>query len=188
MNIVGLDLGSTYTGVAHATCSAKGITKVSLELKHTGESFPDKLLTVHAFAASLAGKMPDLVLAENYGYGGKFFNRDLPEIMSLYKLEMHRGRIPFLAIAPNTVKKAVTGDGRAKKPKVQKSVEQYVEDRSIDLVSDPTVDPQTRSHVFDALAVVIAAVEAAQGTPIVRDLNFVGRYYGVDLLQALGKR
>ena len=66
-----------------------------------------------------------LLVVEDYGYGGGFFNAMQPEIVGVLKaraLDKQNNLAGIVFIPPNTVKKRVTGNGDADKNKVRRAV------------------------------------------------------------------
>ncbi len=58
----------------------------------------------------------DFVVMEDYGFGGNFFNYQVPELVSMLKLYMLKKKSnSLMTIAPNTAKKIITGKGNASK-------------------------------------------------------------------------
>lgn len=67
---------------------------------------------------ALNGDRPDLVIIEAFAGGGpgRLANIASAEVGGIVKAMLARGLIDFAEVAPSSLKKYATGDGRAKKP------------------------------------------------------------------------
>lgn len=121
-SFISIDLGARYTGltfwkdgVGSGTCLLTNPSPVEAE----GPVVMYGLLR----RAIDFGQKVDLIVLEDYGYGGGFFNTDQAEMVGMLKLELPSlTTLGMCAVAPNVVKKCVTGSGRARKGDVLKSI------------------------------------------------------------------
>lgn len=63
---------------------------------------------------------------EDYSYGSIGHLAHLGELNGIYKLELAKRKIEFDVIAPSSIKKIVTGSGKATKDEVAKKLPQFV--------------------------------------------------------------
>ncbi len=69
---------------------------------------------------------PEKVVIENYAFGARgraIFN--LGELGGLIRMVLYETNIPYDEISPTTVKKKMTGSGKADKPAMIKAVNEY---------------------------------------------------------------
>ena len=131
----GIDLSVTNTGLA--VVEYLGDSKFSLiDVKSIApnprtKGFNKKLesLECFIFATESFSSIKDskFFVLENYSFGSPGRLTDLAELAGLYKGHIIRGlRKSYDVIAPQTVKKIITGSGRADKNEVQKSLKNFV--------------------------------------------------------------
>lgn len=123
-----LDLGSMYTGVSvwlHGECAQTLllISKCPSAAESSVAAF-NQLSDFLQYEAELYDK-PMLLVMEDYGYGGGFFNTDQAEFTGMLKklvLDNSDKFMGLVPIPPNVIKVKVTGNGRATKGDVAKCV------------------------------------------------------------------
>ena len=131
----GIDLSVTNTGLA--VVEYLGDSKFSLiDVKSIApnprtKGFNKKLesLECFIFATESFSSIKDskFFVLENYSFGSPGRLTDLAELAGLYKGHIIRGLgKSYDVIAPQTVKKIITGSGRADKNEVQKSLKNFV--------------------------------------------------------------
>lgn len=131
----GIDLSVTNTGLA--VVEYLGDSKFSLiDIKSIApnprtKGFNKKLesLECFIFATESFSSIKDskFFVLENYSFGSPGRLTDLAELAGLYKGHIIRGLgKSYDVIAPQTVKKIITGSGRADKSEVQKSLKNFV--------------------------------------------------------------
>lgn len=107
------------------------IEKVSLSTKNV--KFPNrwekKLAMYYLFQKWLSTRVESIsfFVFENYSYGSPGQLADLGELNGLYKKFISDHKKPMDVIAPTSVKKIITGNGRASKEEVATSVLEYLE-------------------------------------------------------------
>ena len=106
------------------------VDKVSLSTKKTKyrERWDKKVDMLSMFKFYLKDKIGDIsfFVFENYSYGSPGHLADLGELGGLFKLYLHEHKKSFDVIAPTSVKKKVTGKGRASKEEVQEGVLDFI--------------------------------------------------------------
>lgn len=118
MKVMGIDIGFT-TGFCHFDDDKWDMGQVLYEGKR------DEFLsynTAKEIEKIISFISPGLVVFEGYAYGGGFFNYYVPEITGQVKRFLVDLKTPFLAIAPNTMKMIVAGNGHATKGTVKREV------------------------------------------------------------------
>ena len=80
---------------------------------------------VDLFLGKVYVEKPVNIVFEDYGFGGKFFNTEVAEWVGAVKhqLKVRNIKCSVTFLAPNTVKKIVTGSGKAKDSEIKKAVE-----------------------------------------------------------------
>jgi len=58
---------------------------------------------------------PELVMVEGYGFGNRFTLVTLAEVGTVVRVVLNNLKLPWLEVAPTTLKKWATGNGAAKK-------------------------------------------------------------------------
>jgi len=91
---------------------------------------------------------PDLVVLEDYSFGSKGRVFHIAENTGLLKHKLFKANIPFIVVAPTTIKKFATGKGNANK---EKMYECFTEQTGVDLRKqlDTTVEHPI-SDIIDA--------------------------------------
>lgn len=131
----GIDLSVTNTGLA--VVEYLGDSKFSLiDVKSIApnprtKGFNKKLESLECFIFATGSfssiKDSKFFVLENYSFGSPGRLTDLAELAGLYKGHIIRGLgKSYDVIAPQTVKKIITGSGRADKNEVQKSLKNFV--------------------------------------------------------------
>lgn len=145
MIIVGIDPGTDHTGIAQYS-NVRFSWKTIEEDSKFGV---DKLIALAIrIVAYVINYNAEVVVIEDYGFGGKFFNVDVAELVGMIKFALkeskHRCQVIFLA--PNTTKKYVTGDGRAKKKDMQLAIKEILKLKK---------ETKLVSHEADAIALIV---------------------------------
>lgn len=119
---LGIDQSLTSTGVAVVTKDQEHL--------YTGAVTPKKLTGVHRLSyireelRDVCAGFPSIKYAALEGYSVGSVNRPfaLGEVGAVVQLVLHDAGIPFLVVAPKSLKLFVTGSGDAKKEDMQKAV------------------------------------------------------------------
>ena len=131
----GIDLSVTNTGLAVVEYLGDGkfnlIDIKSIAPNPRTKGFNKKLesLECFIFATESFSSIKDskFFVLENYSFGSPGRLTDLAELAGLYKGHIIRGLgKSYDVIAPQTVKKIITGSGRADKNEVQESLKNFV--------------------------------------------------------------
>lgn len=109
MNVVGLDLSLTATGVAFGGLAARISTK---------KDGCERLAAVRERVLEFLTPLPDLVGIEGYSFNSKYGGERLGELGGVIRLQLWELGIPFVEIPPASVKKYATGSGTASKDEV----------------------------------------------------------------------
>ena len=142
--IMGIDPGTKHTGISVLDVSTNIIETYTVEIDETltGKL---KLIKMSRDVMNIIKKVnPILIGIEDYAFGGAFFNVMVPELMGMLFLQMkdfYKGKI--IMIPPNTAKKVLTGNGRAKKGDIKKAVKE-----KYDIIDSGTV------HEYDSIAIL----------------------------------
>ncbi len=151
LRILGVDPGSETTGVGVVDCSRDGsVLKVVAYTDIVGPArrrpLPERLATIHAgLLAALERHQPDVVVVES-----AFYSRNahsalvLGHVRGVVLLAVSQSSREMAEYAPAEVKRAVCGNGAARKPQVQAMVQ-----RLLALAELPPAD------AADALALAI---------------------------------
>lgn len=102
-------------------------TSINVQIKYT-DRFRKKLDMAELFNYWVTNKLNNISFAvfENYSYGSPGHLADLGELNGLYKSILYSNNIPVDVIAPASVKKLVTGSGKASKEEVQESLSNHI--------------------------------------------------------------
>ena len=119
MNVVGLDLSLTATGVAWPdgrtstlALTTKGVERLDAFYGWAGTSVAE--WTLHA---GVIGPI-DLAAIEGYSYASKNQAHQAGELGGVIRLALHHVGVPFIDVPPTTVKLYATGKGNAHKDEV----------------------------------------------------------------------
>lgn len=126
MIILGIDPGVEYTGVA-VLSNGKVTAKTIRALSGLGS---ERLISIARQVVDfIIASKADIVVFEDYGFGGGFFNVEVAELMGMIKWRVNEFSLPITLcfLAPNTVKKIIVGNGRATKAQVKKAVSEIIE-------------------------------------------------------------
>ena len=114
--VVGLDLSLTSTGIAHVDGRVNCI-----KARGVGPARIEEIRATVMFGVDVDA---ELVVIEGYSHGSHLaYAREMGELGGVVRNALWRARIPYLDVAPNTLKKAATGNGRASKYDVIKAAE-----------------------------------------------------------------
>lgn len=124
MNVVGLDLSLTATGVA----TEAGVEVLATKLRGCERlawlrdavlGFADPGSSAHLQRRPDAlFPVADLVVVEGYAYGRANQAHQAGELGGVIRLALHEAAIPFVIVPPSSLKKLATGNGGAKKEAV----------------------------------------------------------------------
>lgn len=144
-SIIAIDPGTDNTGL----------------IKFDGSKTTAKTITPHrrkvAFAKiySMAKRIcsnisdGDFIVMEDYGFGGSFFNAQVAELVSLIKNYLYKAKANYMmVVAPNTVKKIVTGNGKASKAKMKKAVKEMAAENGVKFTSSHEADGYSLMIVY----------------------------------------
>lgn len=109
--VVGLDLSLTGTGIA----DVHGLARV---LKTTGLDGMGRIEYIRRAILDILTPAVDAVFIEGYSFGSQWNLAQLGELGGVVKLTIWTVGIVYYTIAPNTLKKYATGNGRASKEEV----------------------------------------------------------------------
>ncbi len=141
-NIVAFDPGLDYTGMA---TSDKGEFSIRTIMPDFGVYGFRKVANM-AYKITSAISEKSVVVAEDYGYGGRFMNVLVAELMGVIKTGLlDIGNLWFLTFAPNTIKRIATGSGKATKAQVKRAMKTTATGLGLALED---------SHQADALAIL----------------------------------
>lgn len=112
MNILGLDLSLTATGVAHCDGSTD-----TWKMSTTGAQ---RLLVLRDRLLSLLDAHIDLVVIEEYAFAARGAHaHEVGEWGGVARLTLHEAGQPWAAVMPSSLKKYATGKGNANKDAVR---------------------------------------------------------------------
>lgn len=140
MSIVCFDPGTEHTGFAVFE-SGKLVKSGVIESNEVGikklTDLANRMMYEIKYAAA------EEVILEDYGYGSRFFNAEVAELVGIMKYLMSQDRREYtvMFIAPNTVKSIITGSGKAKKGEVMSVVNKLYATNGVKI-----------SHEADAIA------------------------------------
>lgn len=140
MIIVGIDPGVEYTGFA-ISCDGK---KTAKTIRADSAIGAERLISIaRQVVDSIVEAKATIAVFEDYGFGGGFFNVEVAELVGMIKWRLYEFRLPIEVcfLAPNTVKKVITGSGRATKAQVKKAISTLLETKV--------------SHEADAVALTV---------------------------------
>ena len=75
-----------------------------------------------AVRALLIDKLPNVAAMEGYSWGSKFKGPTMGEVGGIVKIACHDAGVPLKIVAPTTLKKFVTGNGRSDKAVVRTKI------------------------------------------------------------------
>lgn len=110
--VLGLDLSLTSTGWAIDATDGRrkwGVIKTAKRGAARLDYIDDAITRI------VEQEMPDLVVIENYAFGKSQGMAVIAELGGVVRLSLHRMGYRYIAIAPATLKKFVTGKGQAEK-------------------------------------------------------------------------
>lgn len=117
--IVGLDLSLTATGMAHPAGEVEVIRPGAIDGMERIELVRQRIAAVIA-----KHKCVELVVIEGYSYGSHLaYARETAELGGTVRNHLYQERVPYLDVAPNSLKKIATGNGRAGKTEVVQAAE-----------------------------------------------------------------
>lgn len=146
--VVALDLGTAYTGLSIWKRGELSLfQEVITSAEHSSSEAAAEMFSAIADITErhLDRKEPVLCVCEDYAYGSGFFNVIQAELVGFLKRHaIENCWIGIVFVAPNTIKRLVTGSGRATKSQVKKAVLKLI---GIKISS---------THIVDSLAAFIA--------------------------------
>lgn len=125
MKILALDISSTCTGYTKYELS--GTNKIkhieTSHIKPKGKDIYSRMVSLNTTMTDLGlYKWPDVCIIEGFAFAGSKLAQ-LAEVNGIFKYNLTINNVPFETVAPATVKKQVTGNGRAKKEEVRSTLE-----------------------------------------------------------------
>lgn len=109
LNVLGLDLSLTATGVAH--CDG---TTDTWKVDATGA---ERLRVIRDRVVSLLDAAVDLVVIEDYAFSrAGAHSHEIGELGGVVRLALHVVGVPWVPVLPTSLKKYATGKGNATKP------------------------------------------------------------------------
>lgn len=132
--LLSLDVSSTCTGYTFfekKTKSSKYKHTQTNSIKAKDKNIYQRFNTIHQhFLDNNLYTKPTLVVFENYAFGGNRVTQ-LAELNGLLKYFYTLNGIPIEVIAPTSIKKYVTGNGRCKKEDIRNTIKQSSEYKHI---------------------------------------------------------
>lgn len=121
--VIGLDLSLTATGMAHPAGNVEVIRPERIERGVTG--IPRIEIIRHRIEeVVLSHSLIELVMIEGYSFGShNSYAREMAELGGTVRNMLYQEHIAYLDVAPNTLKKVATGNGRANKTEVVQAAE-----------------------------------------------------------------
>lgn len=129
--VIGVDLSYTETAFVFDSDFPKsntgidknfGYLRVKLPSTNLRRSYDILVDNLQNCVASLENhKLIDLVVLENYSFGSRMLTT-MGELGGIFKLLLEQEEIPYILVAPTTLKKFITGDGHSKKDKILQQV------------------------------------------------------------------
>lgn len=112
---------STYIGMAQTVPeSEQFMTKA---IHHKGVKGLVRVEKLRNSASNVLDEFePTVAFIEGYGLGNQFTMKEMVEVGTVVRLELLRRGIPWYEIPPTTLKKWLTGSGKAKKPDMKAAV------------------------------------------------------------------
>jgi Holliday junction resolvasome RuvABC endonuclease subunit len=114
VNIVGLDLSLTATGVADTS----GTSVLSTKLRGCERLAWLREEIVCLFPPLNDGTQDGLAVMEGYSYASANQAHQAGELGGVIRLALHEGGVPCIVVSPKTLKKYATGHGNAGKEEV----------------------------------------------------------------------
>lgn len=123
--VIGLDLSLRGTGIAHADGSAETYQPKADGTTNYGM---DRLTEIRSFVAAVINMTThlELVMVEALAFDGHDTKREQAMLAGLVRHFLFASRIPFLLVAPSTVKKYATGNGQAGKIEMFKAAQKHL--------------------------------------------------------------
>ncbi|HEX2896611.1 MAG TPA: crossover junction endodeoxyribonuclease RuvC [candidate division Zixibacteria bacterium] len=117
INFIAIDPGLREMGVAHF--EGTELTDYGVKsLRRPGNHSKRSLMLKKVITRMFDEKMPDVLVIEKNSFSGVKQNLPLMKAIGSIKVIAESGSIKIIEFAPNTIKKSVTGDGRATKKQV----------------------------------------------------------------------
>jgi len=141
MKIIGIDPGVKFVGMAFSDKTTKTVTSEdTFGVNHLVNLANKTVTAINEFN-------PDKIIIEDYGYGGRFFNVKVAEFVGMLKMKLQETIkvIDITFVAPNTVKKIVTGNGKASKAEMKRSIKE---------IYPNTSKNSKTTHEFDAIGIL----------------------------------
>lgn len=152
--IMAVDPGIAFIGVAWASDDGSIRSTTLAAGKMLGfKKLLDLVVRLHHLSKAI---QPDVIVFEDYGFSGKFFNVGIAEFMGVVKQRFTelpiKEKVLYSFLAPTTVKKIAAGNGRAKKTEVGKALKA----QGFNLTGKSV-------HEVDALAVLLTYLRYEKG-------------------------
>jgi len=113
-NLLGLDISLTSTGLAWYSGNEINTGRICPNMPH--EEIPRYLFILEKIFQIIERIHPEVVILEGYSYGSRGSAvYQYAELVGILKFLLHRKNIKLIVVPPTTIKKFVTGSGRADK-------------------------------------------------------------------------
>lgn len=126
MLILGIDPGTATTGYGLIDASEKGIEAIDFGLIETckGGDFGKRLIDIHKQLDNVIKKLnPDVIAMEKLFFATNIKTAtNVGRAMGVIVFTCAKRKIEVIEYAPGTIKKLITGNGRADKKDIQKSL------------------------------------------------------------------
>lgn len=124
VKVLSLDISSTCTG--YTKFIVNGNTTKHEETSHIKPKGKDMYTRLVGLDQSMKElglyEWPDICVIEGFAFAGSKIAQ-MGETNGIIKYNLTLNKTPFVTVAPTTVKKQITGNGRAKKEEVRKVLE-----------------------------------------------------------------
>ena len=123
MNLLGIDFSLTKSGIAEMTNGK--IETSTIEPNMPNGAMKRAIWIVDRVQEICKRQRPDVVIMEDYAFGAKGQAlTQIHECVGIIKYLFIQNNIKLVLIPPTTLKKFVTGSGRAKKPEMCASIKE----------------------------------------------------------------
>ncbi len=123
MQIVGMDLSPTGTGVSVSTIPDDGSAKIDWEVLRPPVKHDLARMAWVTQKCSEYARQADLVVIEDFAFSASnAYAREVAGLAYMVRMWLHSHGKPFILVAPSSLKKFVTGKGNAEKALVMKDV------------------------------------------------------------------
>lgn len=166
MKVLGIDPGTATTGYGLLEYNGKGFVPLEFDLIETGKDFSpsERLSMIYSHMEEIIrASSPDIMAIEKvfFATNAKTAIR-VGQAQGVMLLAAASFNVPVVEYAPGTIKKVVTGNGRADKKEMQKSI--Y--DIFLRLGYEVKSEKNKKTHfdnAADALAVALCHIISTEG-------------------------